>query len=876
LSMKLGLHFCLVLIIIICVSLLDVTNSLIQKKGTTFKNRLSKNYAKWNTIGKKQSWSVLRKKKTDKSSLRSKIKKAKTVIANKLTRHVPLNRKEKRFLRKLMARDQQYRNASSNVGADYGNSLDNIHETDLESSEAMDGVGDSMEIDKLFKGWNVKQPRAELRPKITPWSGSPRNSPISPLPDSPDQDEDVLRITPAPGPIINTEDFSKLKAEAEQILIQSGTLNKNGGNPWVQITDDSIDLAQITTLETTMHNIWQKESKTDCGVEDKSEANHKTLEKCTKAMIEIDEFLATPSDGADYKMDLDYFNKQETKDTYCKIKAAKCEDLVFSRLDGWCNNLNNPDWGGKNIPYRRLLKHNFYKEHISEPFSEADGLPIPFDVSQKLMMNEKEDLSWNKESEIVDPDLSQVFMQFGQFLAHDITQAAFKDDDRKKSCNTKEPSKFCRTFATLSKDKFFFSSLRINANVCAEQKDSVVIVTEQVNGFSAFIDATGVYAESKDSEQKKCRGKHGKMVTEECGERRCIASPLLRACHYLFVAEHNRIVKGLIEAGMNLERDYDGMKGEELIYQIARKIVIAEIQSIVYGDWLPLLIGPTYMKKFELDVKSNASIYDPRVNPGLYNEFTTAALRFGHSAVPGLFNSRGPMEHLLNTHLLKTKVAGKNPAINYPQILDGAALSPMEKIDPIITNHMRSKEASFIGGSDIAAMNIARGRDHGLPPYYKVRNHFHLSPEYDESQFEPDVLAKLKDLYREARYFGRGELHIGPAVADLWVAGLAEKHTPGGKVGETFASIIGQQFHNLKYGDRYFFTHTKANNGRGLPSKLRKMIRERTLSNIICENSYPEFKIKEDVFRYNSKPVTCGSLGHDLDFGQIISELGYQ
>ena len=52
-----------------------------------------------------------------------------TVIANKLTRHVPLNGMEKRFLRKLMARDQQYRNASSNVGADYGNSLDNIYET---------------------------------------------------------------------------------------------------------------------------------------------------------------------------------------------------------------------------------------------------------------------------------------------------------------------------------------------------------------------------------------------------------------------------------------------------------------------------------------------------------------------------------------------------------------------------------------------------------------------------------------------------------------------------------------------------------------------------------------------------------------------------
>ena len=40
----------------------------------------------------------------------------------------------------------------------------------------------------------------------------------------------------------------------------------------------------------------------------------------------------------------------------------------------------------------------------------------------------------------------------------------------------------------------------------------------------------------------------------------------------------------------------------------------------------------------------------------------------------GLYNSRGPMQHFLKTHLLKEKVTG-NPAINYPELLDGASLS---------------------------------------------------------------------------------------------------------------------------------------------------------------------------------------------------------
>ena len=40
--------------------------------------------------------------------------------------------------------------------------------------------------------------------------------------------------------------------------------------------------------------------------------------------------------------------------------------------------------------------------------------------------------------------------------------------------------------------------------------------------------------------------------------------------HYfqLILILFHRIVKGLIKAGMNIKRDYDGMKGEELIFQV--------------------------------------------------------------------------------------------------------------------------------------------------------------------------------------------------------------------------------------------------------------------------------------------------------------------
>ena len=49
--------------------------------------------------------------------------------------------------------------------------------------------------------------------------------------------------------------------------------------------------------------------------------------------------------------------------------------------------------------------------------------------------------------------------------------------------------------------------------------------------------------------------------------------------------EHNRIV-GLIK------ENYPDMDGEEL-FQQARRLVIAEIQNIVYGEYLPLILGNT-------------------------------------------------------------------------------------------------------------------------------------------------------------------------------------------------------------------------------------------------------------------------------------------
>ena len=77
---------------------------------------------------------------------------------------------------------------------------------------------------------------------------------------------------------------------------------------------------------------------------------------------------------------------------------------------------------------------------------------------------------------------------------------------------------------------------------------------------------------------------------------------------------------------------------------------------------------------------------------------------------------------------------------------------------------------------------------------------------------------------------------------DPFTGGLAEDSVPDGLVGKTFSCIIGQQFEVLKNGDRFFFTHNThgEKSEKGLPQETKSAIRNRRLSDIICDNTETE------------------------------------
>ena len=95
------------------------------------------------------------------------------------------------------------------------------------------------------------------------------------------------------------------------------------------------------------------------------------------------------------------------------------------------------------------------------------------------------------------------------------------------------------------------------------------------------------------------------------------------------------------------------------IYEKTRQIVGAEMQNVVYGQYLTSVLGGNLMSQYNLDIQT-ASNYDENLDPSIKNAFATAAfrlgkgkktyccivpiiaydlIRFGHSMIIGLIKS---------------------------------------------------------------------------------------------------------------------------------------------------------------------------------------------------------------------------------------------
>lgn len=133
------------------------------------------------------------------------------------------------------------------------------------------------------------------------------------------------------------------------------------------------------------------------------------------------------------------------------------------------------------------------------------------------------------------------------------------------------------------------------------------------------------------------------------------------------------------------------------------------------------------------------------------------------------------------------------------QILGGLVARKCQEIDTKVVDDVRNFLFSDDGDTDcldLVALNIQRGRDHGIPLYNDLREAAGLIKYTSIDQITDDtsVTSVLKDLYSD-------DINI----VDAWVGALAEKHVDGTSLGELALHIMIEQFENLAYGDPNFY-----------------------------------------------------------------------
>jgi hypothetical protein len=564
-------------------------------------------------------------------------------------------------------------------------------------------------------------------------------------------------------------------------------------------------------------------------------------------------------------------------------------------LDGSGNNLSNPAWGRAGQPYLRVA-----------PAAYQDGRGTPVTgpnaryISNRIMNDENINV-------FSAGRVSGWGWTWGQFLDHTFGLRQGSTEAFNIPFDAADPMETYRND---------FGVVQMSRSAAAPGT-GVSNVREQINTESSYLNAAVVYGNSPQRLEWIREGSvngdlsdnganlmlpGGYLPTADArgnaatapgfdvdgrlranpakgyvaGDVRANENLNLTATQTLFAREHNRIVSRLPASLTAEER-----------FQIARRVVMAEQQYITYNEWLPALgvTLPAYTG------------YRPDVNATLSNEFAAAGYRMHsmiHSETELETNAARYTQAQLDAFAaqgigverdgndvalaIPLNTSFFNPTL-LPQLQLGPMLQgigneaqyrndeqfanalrtvlfqvPVPGSDPACVSDVPGQPACFRGVSDLAAIDIARPLDHGVPSYNALRRAYGLAPRTsftaitgeatDRFPVDPtltpgreiddpnsldlmsmaDIDATPVDLADEEAVEGTGTstvrrttvaarlraIYGSVDAVDPFTGIIAEPRLPGSEMGELQTAIWRKQFLALRDGDRFFYGNQKA------------------------------------------------------------------
>ena len=233
-------------------------------------------------------------------------------------------------------------------------------------------------------------------------------------------------------------------------------------------------------------------------------------------------------------------------------------------------------------------------------------------------------------------------------------------------------------------------------------------------------------------------------------------------------------------------------------------------------------------KEIKLEVAGSHSGPPPVDEPSIRNEFGAALFRFGHSTQANLLTARNKDFQAVENRFMRSNwfdpqmLDRNSPAalVRGGMMIPAANMSPKWVDDTV---HFFFQPFGFKSGVDLMAINIQRGRDHGINSYTATRDACSSQARFAHL-YNADGTAKMRPSWTNVINFYGLESEI-----DLYVGMLMEEPVPGAAVGPTTMCGIVDQFTALKLGDKHWYENDDMFTAEQL-AEIKKM----TLGNVFC------------------------------------------
>ncbi|PKO26172.1 MAG: heme peroxidase, partial [Betaproteobacteria bacterium HGW-Betaproteobacteria-9] len=352
----------------------------------------------------------------------------------------------------------------------------------------------------------------------------------------------------------------------------------------------------------------------------------------------------------------------------------------------------------------------------------------------------------------------------------------------------------------------------------------------------------------------------------------------LTTVHTVFHSEHNRLVEDYkqtilssgdlgtlndwllvpVDAVPVFPEDINALvwNGERL-FQAGRFVTEMEYQHLVFEE---------FARKVQPAIDPFVFSASPDLDPAIVAEFAHVVYRFGHSMLTETVDRLDAENNIVGGEHIGLIEAFLNPVefdqdgavsaeVAAGQIIRGMTRQVGNEIDEFVTDALRNNLVGL--PLDLGALNIARGRDTGVPSLNNARAQFfeatgdsRLTPYTSWTDFATHMKNPLSVINFIAAYGthtsitsevtiegkrdaamalvvgAEGEtpeatadrldylnstgswagVETGLNLVDFWIGGLAEeKQEFGGMLGATFNFVFESQMENLQNGDRFYY-----------------------------------------------------------------------